>query len=214
MIAILDYKAGNQTSVLRALRYLNIPSVITADPDVLAGADGIIFPGVGSAGQAMHVLTSEHLDRCLADAVARKQPVLGICLGCQILLEHSEENDTRTLGLVKGRCRKFADDLRQADGTPAPVPHMGWNTVSCVRGNELFRGIDASAQFYFVHSYYVEPEADLVLGETEYGGSTFCSFYGRPGLWAVQFHPEKSGRFGLTLLENYYTYCKEAAHAL
>ena len=214
MIAILDYKAGNQTSVLRALRFLGIPSAITADPEVLAGADGIIFPGVGSASQAMNVLVSEHLDRCLADAVARRQPVLGICLGCQILLEHSEEGDTRTLGLVKGECRKFAGDLRQEDGTPAPVPHMGWNNVACTRESELFHGIDPSAQFYFVHSYYVAPEEDLVLGQTSYGGQTFCSVYGRPGLWAVQFHPEKSGRFGLTLLKNYCNYCKEAANAL
>lgn len=214
MIAILDYKAGNQTSVLRALKFLGIPSVITADSEVLARADGIIFPGVGSSAQAMDVLRGEHLDLCLADAIARKQPVLGICLGCQILLEHSEEGNTRTLGLVKGECRKFPDTLLQEDGSPAPVPHMGWNTVSCTRDNELFRGIDASAQFYFVHSYYVAPEDDLVLGQTSYGGLTFCSVYGRSGLWAVQFHPEKSGRFGLALLKNYHDYCKEAANAL
>lgn len=214
MIAILDYKAGNQTSVLRALKFLGIPSVITADSEVLARADGIIFPGVGSSAQAMDVLRGEHLDLCLADAIARKQPVLGICLGCQILLEHSEEGNTRTLGLVKGECRKFPDTLLQEDGSPAPVPHMGWNTVSCTRDNELFRGIDASAQFYFVHSYYVAPEDELVLGQTSYGGLTFCSVYGRSGLWAVQFHPEKSGRFGLALLKNYHDYCKEAANAL
>ncbi len=214
MLAILDYKAGNQTSVLRALQHLSIPCTITSDPAVLAEAEGIIFPGVGSAGQAMGVLQTQHLDQCLRQAVERSQPVLGICLGCQILLDSSEEGPTRTLGIVPGACRRFPDSLVQEDGSRAPVPHMGWNNVHCEQDSILFRGVDPDAQFYFVHSYYVDPAPELALGFTTYGGMRFCSFYGRPGLWATQFHPEKSGRAGLTLLRNYHAFCQEARNAL
>ncbi len=214
MIAILDYKAGNQTSVLRALAHLGIPAAVTADPDALARADGIVFPGVGQAAHAMSVLRSEGLDRSLRDAVRRGQPVLGICLGCQILLDMSEEGMVDTLGILPGRCRRFPDDLVQEDGGRAPVPHMGWNSVRTEKENPLFRGVDPAAQFYFVHSYYVEPDPALVLGTTDYAGKRFCSFYGRPGLWATQFHPEKSGRAGLQLLRNFHACCLEASHAL
>ncbi len=213
MIAILDYRAGNQTSVLRALNHLQIPALVTADKAELEKADGIIFPGVGQASQAMGVLKERALDQCLADAVASSKPVLGICLGCQILLEHSEEGCVPTLGLVKGTCRKFPE-LWESEGVRAPVPHMGWNGAVPVRDDVLFRGIPKDAQFYFVHSYYVDPDKELVLAQTGYAGFTFCSAYGRPGLWALQFHPEKSGRHGLAILKNFHAYCEEAAHAL
>ena len=214
MLAILDYKAGNQTSVLRALQHLGIPAAITADKAELSGAEGIIFPGVGSASQAMGVLQSQGLDIFLKEAVARHQPLLGICLGCQILLESSEEGPTQTLGILKGHCKKFPDTLKQEDGTHAPVPHMGWNSVVCEKENALFAGVDKDAQFYFVHSYYVEPAPELATGFTEYGGLRFCSFYGRPGLWATQFHLEKSSRAGQIVLKNFYAYCKEQSHAV
>ncbi len=214
MLAILDYRAGNQTSVLRALRHLGIPAEITADPSVIGSAEGLVFPGVGSAGRAMDVLKEQGLDRCLARAVASGQPLLGICLGCQILLESSEEGNVPTLGLVPGRTRKFPDGLRLEDGSPAPVPHMGWNSVRPIGEGTLLEGVDPRAQFYFVHSYYVEPDPSLVLGMTRYGGMEFCSVYGRPGLWATQFHPEKSGRAGLAMLRNFHAHCKEAARAL
>ena len=208
MLAVLDYKAGNQTSVLRALQHLSIPAKITADKTELAAASGIIFPGVGSAGQAMDVLQKEGLDVFLKEAVAKKQPLLGICLGCQILLDFSEAGPVKTLGIVKGQCKKFPDSLVQEDGTPAPVPHMGWNNVSCAKKSELFANVPENAQFYFVHSYYVEPEEDMAIGYTEYGGMRFCSFYGRPGLWAAQFHLEKSSRAGQIVLNNFYAYCR------
>lgn len=212
MLAILDYKAGNQTSVLRALRHLNIPAVITSDPAVLETSEGIIFPGVGSAGQAMNVLTSTGLDSLLHRAVTRHQPILGICLGCQILLDFSEEHTTRTLGILPGRTKLFPATLCDAKGTRLPIPHMGWNTLELKKENPLFRGIAKDAQFYFVHSYYTEPDPALVIATTTYG-MDFCSFYGKPGLWAVQFHPEKSGRYGLTLLKNFSDYCMEASRA-
>lgn len=212
MIAIVDYRAGNQTSVARALAHLGIACTITHDPDALAAASGIIFPGVGAAGQAMRVLRERGLDQALAHAIRRGQPLLGICLGCQILLEHSEENDTETLGLVPGVCRRFADDLRQEDGSPAPVPHMGWNRLHRRAPCVLLRDIPHEAEFYFVHSYYVQPADALVLATSRYG-EDFCAVYGRPGLWACQFHPEKSGRPGLAILRNFARYCAEARHA-
>ena len=129
MLAILDYKAGNQTSVRRALEHLGIPCAITADPATLERAHGIIFPGVGAAGQAMRALHPTGLDVLLRECVKRGQPLLGICLGCQILLDRSEENDTTTLGIVPGLCRRFEDNMREEDGTPAPIPHMGWNSL-------------------------------------------------------------------------------------
>lgn len=213
MLAIVDYGAGNQTSVARALRYLEIPCVITGDPAALAEANGIIFPGVGAAGQAMAHLAATGLDKTLMRAVARKQPLLGICLGCQILLEKSEEGDTPTLGLVPGRARRFASDLREEDGSPAPVPHMGWNGIKQTRPTPLLEGIPQEAEFYFVHSYYVEPPEELVLATTRYGHE-FCSVYGRDGLWAAQFHAEKSGPNGLRLLRNFHNYCQEKTHAV
>jgi imidazole glycerol-phosphate synthase subunit HisH len=208
MLAILDYEAGNQTSVLRALRYLGIPGAITRDPALVEHAEGIIFPGVGAAGQAMDNLTATGLDRVLRTHVENGMPLLGICVGCQILLDYSEENETSTLGIVPGRCVLFDPDLNDEQDQPIRVPHMGWNSVRLSGSCELFDGIGEDAEFYFVHSYYPEPLPEYVLGTTTYG-SEFCSVYGRRGLWAVQFHPEKSGRPGLALLRNFYTYCKE-----
>ncbi len=201
MLAILDYEAGNQTSVLRALKSQGIAACITADATVLAKADGVIFPGVGAAGQAMGLLQSRGLDKILAGLVAQGKPLLGICLGCQIILDYSEENHTRTLGILPGRCLAF----KPAPGLP--VPHMGWNSVEIKAPCPLFANLP-SLQFYFVHSYYPEPPQELVLGRTEYGLG-FASVFGRNGLWAAQFHPEKSGPAGLQFLANFNSWCLE-----
>lgn len=210
MLAILDYKAGNQTSVLRALRALSIPAEITADPSAILSAQGVIFPGVGAAGQAMAQLTSTGMDHVLKSAIAMQKPLLGICLGCQILLDYSEENNTKALGIVPGLCRRFLPEWK--DGAePIRIPHMGWNTLDIKRHSVLLEGIEQNARFYFVHSYYTEPAPEFVIATSTYG-KEFTAMYGRPGLWAVQFHPEKSGRVGLKLLTNFYNYCKEAAH--
>jgi imidazole glycerol-phosphate synthase subunit HisH len=212
MLAILDYEAGNQTSVLRALRYLGIPGEITRDPDAVARAKGIIFPGVGAAGQAMSNLRRSGMDDVLQAHVRKNKPLLGICVGCQILLEHCEENDTATLGIVPGRCVRFDPALRDEQGRFIRVPHMGWNSVRLASSCELFEGIGSDAEFYFVHSYYPDPSPGLVIGTTTYGVQ-FCSVHGRSGLWAVQFHPEKSGRPGLKLLQNFFKYCEEGNSA-
>lgn len=209
MLAILDYKAGNQTSVLRAFEHLGIPCRITADPAVLADASGIIFPGVGAAGQAMRELTTTGLDAVLTGQVAAGKPLLGICVGCQILLDYSAENDTTALGIVPGQCAMFTPALTDEDNLPIRIPHMGWNRVALRAPCELFDGIAPEAEFYFVHSYYPAPADAYVIGVTEYG-LPFCSVHGRKGLWAVQFHPEKSGRPGLSLLRNFAAYCREA----
>ncbi len=211
MLAILDYKAGNQTSVLRALRSLNISAEITADPEVLFRADGVIFPGVGAAGQAMNQMRSTGMDRALLQLAEKGMPLLGICLGCQILLERSEEGNTPALGVFRGICRRFRPEWTDG-GNPIRIPHMGWNTIGIVQPCVLFEGIAPDDRFYFVHSYYAEPEQSLVIARTTYG-KPFVSAYGRQDLWAVQFHPEKSGKPGLRLLKNFSDYCREKAHA-
>ncbi len=209
MLAILDYKAGNQTSVLRALRSLGIPASVTSIPESIRAAEGVIFPGVGAAGQAMAQLQSTGMDQILRQCVEEKKPLLGICLGCQILLEHSEENDTPTLGILPGTCRRFLPEWEDG-GQPIRIPHMGWNSIQA-SPSILLEGIEPDAQFYFVHSYYPDPSPELVIASCTYG-RTFAAVYGRPGLWAVQFHPEKSGRSGLRILSNFYRYCQEVSH--
>ncbi len=206
MLAILDYEAGNQTSVKRALEHLGIECHITAEPSILQKAKGIIFPGVGAAGQAMQLLQDRGLHIVLKELVKNGKPLLGICLGCQILLEHSEESDTQTLGIIEGSCIRFEQDCTEEDGTPIRIPHMGWNNLQKKQASLLLHNVPHDAEFYFVHSYYVQPKPELVLATTYYG-KEFCSIYGYDGLWALQFHVEKSGAPGLQILQNFYDYC-------
>jgi glutamine amidotransferase len=207
MIAILDYQSGNQTSVRRALEHLGVVCAVTAREDELEQADGLIFPGVGAAGQAMGHLRASGLDRVLQAWVERGRPLLGICLGCQILVESSEEDGgTDCLGLLPGVCRALDPILREEDGRSIRIPHMGWNSLSMRRPSVLLRQVPVAAQFYFVHGYYVSVPDELVLARCRYG-LDFCAVYGRDGLWAVQFHPEKSGPAGLRILRNFADYC-------
>lgn len=202
MIAIVDYRAGNLTSVARSLHFLGRPFQVTNDPDILRKASHVIFPGVGAAGAAMDYLRQTGLDRHIRDLVAAGKPLLGICLGTQVIFEYSEENETRCLGIVPGAVRRFPENMEQK-GLPLKIPHMGWNEVLLLRTHPLFRGVDPGAAFYFVHSYYPAPqEPAWILGQTEYG-FRFCSAVARDNLVAVQFHPEKSGRPGLRILENF-----------
>lgn len=203
MIAIIDYEAGNLTSVKRALDFLGQDSKITRDYEEVLGAERVIFPGVGAAGSAMEDLKRLGLDKALVDCRRQGKPMLGICLGTQIILEWSEENDTPCLGLMKGRVLRFPGALTDEQGRRLKVPHMGWNGVTRTRRHPIFDGVPPDSEFYFVHAYYPAPAvASEVLGETNYG-FPFASVLTSENLVAVQFHPEKSGRPGLKILENF-----------
>lgn len=203
MIAIIDYKAGNLTSVQRALDFLGQRSIITDLPSEVAKADRVIFPGVGAAGRAMVDLKGLALDRALSDSLREGKPILGICLGTQIIMEWSDENGTECLGLIKGRVVRFPENLSDQSGNRLKVPHMGWNRVVFRKSHPVVDGLDPESEFYFVHSYYPVPsDADQVVGETSHG-LPFASILSNRNLVAVQFHPEKSGRAGLTILSNF-----------
>lgn len=203
MIAIIDYEAGNLTSVQRALSFLGQESVITSDFSKVMQAERIIFPGVGAAGKAMSDLKRLGLDQALLEAYGAGKPILGICIGTQIIMERSEENDTQCLGMIRGEVLRFQEEMLDEDGKRLKVPHMGWNGVAFKRDHPLFKGVASESEFYFVHSYYPLPkESGAVLGETDYG-SRFASVIAKRNLFAVQFHVEKSGRPGLKILSNF-----------
>ncbi len=197
MVAVIDYQAGNLTSVLRSLKALGVEGRVTQDPAVVTQGARIIFPGVGAAGRAMVTLRELGLDVALRLAFQGGVPLLGICLGAQIILDYSEENDTPCLGLLPGRTRA----LTRLPGVK--IPHMGWNQVRFLKAHPVFKDLPGEAEYYFVHSYYPAPDReDMLLGVTEHGGA-FVSAVGWRNLVATQFHPEKSGRFGLKLLKNF-----------
>jgi glutamine amidotransferase len=203
MIAIIDYKAGNLTSVKRALDFLGQDSVVTSDSSEVIRAERIIFPGVGSAGKAMVDLKRHGMDQAIREAFGNKKAILGICLGTQIIMEMSREGDTRCLGLIKGEVQRFPDHLTDNNGRGLKVPHMGWNSVRLRRRHPIFEGVTPDSEFYFVHSYYPVPSlSEIILGETYYG-DWFASVLLSKNLAAVQFHPEKSGGPGLKILSNF-----------
>ena len=198
MAVIVDYDAGNLKSVERACREVGLDAAISNDPASIRAADRIIFPGVGAAGSAMRSLAASGVDAALVDAFHAGTPILGICLGLQISLDHSEENDTETLGLVSGDVRRF-----RLDDPRLKVPHMGWNAVNLRRAHPVLDGIEPGDEFYFVHAYRPVPaNPGDVIAESTYEG-VFCSALGRGNYVATQFHPEKSGRVGLSLLERF-----------
>lgn len=203
MIAIVDYEAGNLASVERAVRGLGFESLVTQDPDLILAAKRVIFPGVGAAGAAMASLRRLGLDQVLREVKDRGVPLLGICLGTQIVFESSEEDGgVECLGLMPGAVRRFPPGLSE-DGGKLKVPHMGWNRVRLVKNHPVLKGVLPEHEFYFVHSYYPDPaDAGHVAGWTGYG-ITFASIVAHGSLIAAQFHPEKSGRPGLNILRNF-----------
>lgn len=199
-VAIVGYAAGNRTSVENALQYLGAEYTVAFEPAELLAAERVIFPGVGEARAAMKDLSHRGMDKALRRVSDEGRPLLGICIGAQVVLEFSAERETDCLGLVPGRAIRFPKP-RLGDGIK--VPHMGWNQVRQERDHALFKGIPDQSSFYFVHSYYPQlVDTSAVLGTTDYG-VRFASAYSLGNLAAVQFHAEKSGQQGLQLLSNF-----------
>ncbi len=195
MIAILDYGAGNLTSVRNALAHLGMGAEVTSEVEMVARADALIFPGVGAARETMAFLQPRGLDRAVRDFVRSDRPYLGICLGLQMLFDYSEEDDQECLGILPGVVRRFQPPLK--------LPHMGWNAVELGASLDTFAGIESGTPFYFVHSYFPVPrEPEIVAGWTEYG-VRFASVVAQGAILGVQFHPERSGPPGLRLLQNF-----------
>ena len=198
MLVIVDYKAGNLRSVQRACSEVGIKAVISGDPEVVRVAGKVIFPGVGAAGPAMKSLSEEGIDEAIKEVFLKGTPILGICLGLQVSLDFSEENKTKTLGLVAGRVKKFRFDQKELK-----IPHMGWNSIRLTKSHPVLNQIEPDDEFYFVHSYYSLPEnEESVYALTEYEHE-FASVIAKDNFVATQFHPEKSGRVGLRVLNNF-----------
>jgi len=195
MIAIIDYGLGNLGSVKNALDTLDIDSFISKSPVEIKRASGLILPGVGAAGEGMKNLKAGKLDRAIKDFSESNKPILGICLGMQLLMSQSEEGNVECLDIIKGNVKKFKTSLK--------VPQIGWNTVKTIGDCRLLSEIRSESYFYFVHSYFCSPVNDKTIkGSTQYG-DLFCSVLQDANIYGVQFHPEKSGESGLLLLKNF-----------
>jgi len=202
-IAVVDYGMGNLRSVQQAVHKVapNASVSVTDDPSVVAAASRVIFPGQGAMPDCMRELDARGLRQAVLDA-ARNKPFLGICIGLQMLFEHSAEGNVPGLGVLPGEVVRFASDLKDAQGSKLKVPHMGWNQVH--HGEHvLWNGIAQDARFYFVHSYYVQPRDTAVVQATSDYPQPFVCAVARDNLFAVQFHPEKSAAAGLKLLQNF-----------
>lgn len=200
MVAILDYDAGNLTSVALAVKHLGYEGTVTRDPAVIDAAERVIFPGQGAAGSAMENLRRLEIEAPLRRALDDGRPVLGICIAHQLIFDHTaEDGGVDCLGILAGPVIKF-----DFGGRRVKVPQMGWNEVDIVKDHPVLAGFHDDWECYFVHSFYPVPADDaLVLATTEYEGVRFASIVGRDNLISTQFHPEKSGRAGLTLLKNF-----------
>ncbi len=201
MIALLDYGSGNIRAIANIYGRLGLPHAIARRPEDLAGATHIVLPGVGAFDQTMtHLQGSGLRDALAARVLGDRVPFLGICVGMQLLAERSEEGRLPGLGWIAGEVRRF-DHARFTQRTH--LPHMGWNDAEVVRGHPLFAGLDPTASFYFLHSYYFEPaRPGDVLAEADYGGRFACAVQ-RDNIHGVQFHPEKSHQDGIRLLQNF-----------
>ena len=197
MIAIIDYGAGNIRSVEKALNHIGCAVTVTRDAQVLLAADAAVLPGVGSFGDAIYELRARGLEEPIRQFIDSGKPFLGICLGLQILFESSEESPgVAGLGLLKGKI------VRIPAGEGLKIPHMGWNSLTVEKPGGLFRGVDGEPYVYFVHSYYLQAEEDIVTATAEYGVTIHAAVQ-KENVLACQFHPEKSGAAGLMLLENF-----------
>ncbi|MCH8195179.1 MAG: imidazole glycerol phosphate synthase subunit HisH [Chloroflexi bacterium] len=194
-IAVINYGAGNLRSVVKAFEHIGYPATVTTDPRKVMAADGVVLPGVGAAGDTMTNLHARGMVDAIATVIAKKRPFFGVCIGLQVLFERSEEDGAECLGLLGGYVRRLPAGVK--------VPHMGWNQVRLAESHPLFHGIADDSYFYFVHSYYADPtEQSAVVGLTDYG-ATFASALAKGNLVGTQFHPEKSGRLGLQIYQNF-----------
>src|SRR3989338_2335697 len=198
MIAIVDYGAGNLRSVTNALDFLKAKYNVTDKPKDLIAADKIIFPGVGSFGDCIASLKDKGLFDTLKKEIKNK-PYLGLCLGLQVLFEGSEESKgVKGLSIFKGQCKRF---------TKLKVPQIGWNSISLSKKDHILSGIEENSYFYFVHSYYARPQdKSIILTETDYG-IKYCSSISQGNIFAFQFHPERSGEVGLSIINNFIKLC-------
>jgi glutamine amidotransferase len=195
VIAIADYGIGNLGSVTKAFRHAGAEVVLTGDPDVLRAADALVLPGDGAFGATMEEVTRRGLVPVLRETVAAGKPLLGICIGMQLLFEESEEHGRHEgLGFLRGRVRRFDDGL--------PVPHMGWNRLHARRPHPLLDGLADGAYVYFVHSYFCDAPDDVVIASSDYGRD-FPAVVGRDNVLGVQFHPEKSQAVGLRMVASF-----------
>jgi glutamine amidotransferase len=202
-IVVIDYQSGNLRSVAKALEAVGAIPVVTEDASEMANADAVILPGVGSGPAAMSALESRGLVKPIKEYVADGRPFLGVCLGLQLLLERTDEGDAPCLGIVPGQVRRLPSGLK--------VPHMGWNSVEFEFDHPVFQGIPPDSHFYFVHSYYADPDKHAgVAGTTSYG-IPFCSAYAQDNLVATQFHPEKSGTIGLQIYRNFLKFAGDCS---
>ncbi len=207
-IAVIDYGMGNLRSVSKAIEHVAPAAkvVVTSDPAVIAAASRVVFPGQGAAPDCMCEIDARGLRQVIVDA-ARSKPFLGICMGMQVLFEHSEEGDTDCLGVLPGTVQRFPHELMRDDqGNKLKVPHMGWNNVHQAMAHPLWAGIGEGARFYFVHSYFVQPASPKVIAGYSHYPFSFTCAVASDKLFAVQFHPEKSQNAGLMLLGNFVTW--------
>lgn len=203
-VAVIDYGMGNLHSIAKALQHVDSRSqvLVSSDPEIIRGADRVVFPGVGAIRDCMNALHDSGLAEVIKE-VAVAKPMLGICLGMQALLTDSEENDgVACLGLFPGHVRRFADDLHDGGGNVLKIPHMGWNQVA-QKPHPLWKNIPDHSRFYFVHSYYAVPDDARHTAATADYPQTFTCALADGNLFAVQFHPEKSQTVGLQLLQNF-----------
>ena len=200
MITVVDYKAGNLTSVRLAFEHIGQKVQITDRPNEIMRAKCVVFPGVGAAKAAMQNLRQLGIIEPLRKIISEGVPFLGICIGMQLLFDSTEEDgQTKCLGFLPGQVKKFAPSKQTCK-----IPQMGWNTVKLAGSHPLFEGIEDNSEFYFVHSYYPAPESkDMIIGQTDYADVVFASVAGVDNIAAMQFHPERSGRIGLKVLENF-----------
>ena len=212
-ISVIDYGLGNVKSIMKALSMCEAEIVLTRDPSIILNSEGVVLPGVGAFSHGMAQLKENQLDAVIHDYVATDRPFLGICLGMQLLLDSSDEfGQTKGLGLVRGQVKK----IRTQDPEYPKLPHISWNEIRSkhVAWNQtILDNVDQDSDVFFVHSYVADVDNDHdILSETVYSDVPFCSSIKKGNIYGAQFHPEKSGQVGLTIMNNFVRICKEMSH--